>query len=838
MVIQPATFEFKKIKHDRDIWLAVGNSRFATDWKNKQLRWSDLLKRLSQPVVTPETYSEYMAMGKAEQDKVKDVGGFVAGTLEGGKRSARTVKTRSVLTFDLDEAPVGFWEDYSQLLDYAAAVYSTHKHRPDKPRLRLLVPMSREVTPDEYEAVARMLATDIGMKYLDQSTFQPSRLMYWPSHSTGADYIFDYCDAPLLDPDTVLARYPADWHDASLWPAAEGEERGRKRQAEKQQDPREKSGIVGAFCRTYTVTEAIDKFLSDVYSPTEHADRYTYTAGSTSGGLVIYSKDDEDVGLWAYSNHGTDPASGQLCNAFDLVRIHKFGTEDEDAAPHTPPTSLPSYRAMTAFCNADPETVDTIDTERRAKAREDFAEDEPESPSEPAERQKKKDSPGKWMHRLQRTDKGITASVYNCKLIFENDPALQGISYNELRQTVEIRGEPTPWGKDSGQWTDADDSELVTYISINYAEFPRQKITDQWARAAQRHRFNPVRDYLDDLPFWDGTKRLDTLLIDYLGAEDNIFTREATRKLLLAAIKRIYRPGCKFDSMLILSGPPNTGKSMLVQKLGGEYFSDNLTFEDMKDKTGAEKLQGYWLLEISEMKGMRKMDVESVKAFISRQEDIYRAAYARNTERRARQCVLFGTVNNVSGYLKDITGNRRFWPIECTGQGTLKAWEMDEETRQQIWAEAMEAYQAAKSNPSLILSDEAAAIAEEKQRDALEADDREDMVADYLETLLPEDWRDMDPQSRRTWLTDSFARDNNPGVKERTRVTNTEIWAECFGRDPASIQAKDSYDIARMLKRLGWVQVTQRLRSKQYKRAWSYYISPEASGKNTAEMFP
>lgn len=833
MVIQPLTFEYRSPKNDRKLWLATGNSRFATDWKNKQIKWSDLLKRLAQPVVTPESYTEYMAMGKAEQDKVKDVGGFVAGTLEGGRRSARTVKNRSVLTFDLDQAPVGFWEDYSQLLDYAAAVYSTHKHRLDKPRLRLLVPMSREVTPDEYEAVARMLATDIGMEYLDPSTFQPSRLMYWPSHSTGADYIFDYCDAPLLDPDTVLARYPGgEWHDASLWPAAEGEERNRKRQADKQQDPREKSGIIGAFCRTYTVPEAIDKFLSDVYAATEHADRYTYTAGSTSGGLVIYGD-----GLWAYSNHGTDPASGQLCNAFDLVRIHKFGTEDEDAAPHTPVTSLPSYRAMAAFCNADPETVDTIDTERRDKAREDFAEDEPESPSKPAERQKKKDSPSKWMHRLQRTEKGITASVYNCKLIFENDPALQGISYNELRQAVEIRGEPTPWGKDSGQWTDADDSELVTYISINYAEFPRQKITDQWARAAQRHRFNPVREYLDALPFWDGTKRLDTLLIDYLGAEDNVFTREATRKLLVAAVKRAYRPGCKFDSMLILSGPPNTGKSMLVQKLGGEYFSDNLTFEDMKDKTGAEKLQGYWILEISEMKGMRKMDVESIKAFISRQEDIYRAAYARNTERRPRQCILFGTVNNVSGYLKDITGNRRFWPIECAGTGTLKAWEMDEETRDQIWAEALEVYQAAKGNPSLILSDEAAAIAEEKQREALEADDREDMVADYLETLLPEDWRERSPQSRREWLTDDFAKTDHPGVIERTRVTNIEIWAECFGKDPASIQAKDSYDIARILKRLGWVQINQRLARRQYKRAWSYYISPEAT-ENGAEMFP
>ena len=111
------------------------------------------------------------------------------------------------------------------------------------------------------------------------------------------------------------------------------------------------------------------------------------------------------------------------------------------------------------------------------------------------------------------------------------------------------------------------------------------------------------------------------------------------------------------------------------------------------------------------------------------------------------------------------------------------------------------------------------------------------MVADYLETLLPEDWRERSPQSRREWLTDDFARADHPGVIERTRVTNIEIWAECFGKDPASIQAKDSYDIARILKRIGWVQVNQRLRSKQYKRARSYYISPEAP-ENDLEMFP
>ncbi len=222
-----------------------------------------------------------------------------------------------------------------------------------------------------------------------------------------------------------------------------------------------------------------------------------------------------------------------------------------------------------------------------------------------------------------------------------------------------MKGVPLPWERSGGPWRDSDDAQLVTYVATVYVEFSQQTIMDQKTITVARHAFHPVKEYLEGLEPWDGVPRVDTLLIDYLGAEDTVYTREATAKILTAAVRRIYEPGCKFDSMLVLSGPPNTGKSMLVARLGGSFFSDNLTFDDMKDKTAAEKLQGYWLLEVGEMKGMRKMDVDSIKAFISRQEDIYRAAYGHNTERHPRQCVIFGTVNDLFGYLKDVTGNRR-----------------------------------------------------------------------------------------------------------------------------------------------------------------------------------
>ena len=209
------------------------------------------------------------------------------------------------------------------------------------------------------------------------------------------------------------------------------------------------------------------------------------------------------------------------------------------------------------------------------------------------------------------------------------------------------------------------------------------------------------------------------------------------------------------------------------------------------------------------MKGMKKMDVESIKAFVSRQEDIYRAAYARNTERHPRQCVIFGTVNDLSGYLKDITGNRRFWPIEITGKSDRHPWDMTKEDRDQIWAEVMARYRDLGER-SLILTPEAEAIAVEKQTEAIEADDREGMVEEYLNRLLPDDWDDRDLEARLEYLTggDEYEPGGQRvvGTIQRAEVTNLEIWCECFREAAKRIQPRDSYQIAAILKRLGWVR--------------------------------
>ena len=767
------------LKYNPSLWISEGSSRFSTKWKNRQILWSVLLARLKNASMTQETQAEYMAMTKNQQDKIKDVGGFVGGTLSDGHRKSETVKTRSLVTFDLDFAPTDFVEQMILNAPYGWAIYSTHKHNPKKPRLRLIAPLDRAVDPDEYEAITRKMAEDIGMDYFDSTTFQPSRLMYWPSYSRDAEYVFEYNDGPAIKADEILAKYP-DWRDVSFWPLCKDEVRVKKTKADRQQDPLKKQGAVGVFCRTYDVPAAIATFLPDVYLKTEKDDRYTYAQGSTFGGLVIY-----DDGRFCYSNHGTDPAHGQDLNAFDLVRIHKFGGEDDDIEGAVPATRLPSYKSMTDMITHDKNCIKTYDEERRASAASDFDGEDAEDDD--------------WMQRLTRSKSlEIEKTINNLVLIFENDYNLRGLRFDELSGFVRIT-EPVPWKKELTEWKNADDGNLLIYLAQQYTTFRRQDIIDVMTKTALDRKYNPIKEYLQALPEWDGVPRVETIFIDYLGAEDNIYTREAAKRWLLAAVSRIYRPGCKFDYVPVLSGPPGIGKSTLAMKLGAEWFSDSLSLEDMKDKTAAEKIQGVWIMEIGELKGMRKTDVESVKSFVSRQVDNYRPSYGRAVESHPRTCVCIGT-SNADDYLRDVTGNRRFWPIPVSGISEKRPWDLTDEDVAQIWSEVMFYYEG-MGERSLLLPKEARALAEQQQLNALEYDERTGIVEAYLERKLPENWPAMDLSARRFWLEDNKV---DEGEVTREDVTIMEIWAECFRKMPTEKKRQDSDDIVRILMQLGW----------------------------------
>ena len=601
------------------IAVSTGNSRMDKKWNLTEMELEDFRERISKTQRTAETMEQYRKMKKSQQDDIKDVGGFVLGRLKGGRRKKDCVISRSALTLDMDYAVADIGDQLELFFSFQCYLYSTHKHTSEKPRLRLIIPLSHEVSPDEYMAVSRKITEEIGMELFDDTTYEPSRLMYWPSTSSDGEFIFREIKGELLKPEDVLALY-TDWKDVSSWPVSNRQRIIVQKSLKKQENPLEKRGIIGAFNRTFTIQQAIDAFIPDVYQPSEMAGRYDYIPADSSAGVVIY----DDV--FAYSHHATDPACGKLMNAFDVVRIHKFGNLDAKVTEEIETTKLPSFKAMQNFASENEAVRQTLSKEREESARLDFAEED-------------------WKMQLEYNRQGMVVNnLRNLLLILNNDEKLKSIVFNQLSDGMEIKGE-VPWNHPSKFWRDADDAQLISYIDLNYGNFSARNYDIAVSKVTDDRSYHPIKEFLAALPEWDEIPRVDTLLVDFLGAADNAYVRAVTRKTLVAAIARVMSPGCKFDTMLVLSGPQGKGKSTLIAKLCGEWFNDSLLLSDTKDKTAAEKLQGYWILEIGELAGLKKTDIETLRGFLSRQNDIYRAAFGRRATPHPRQCVFIGTTN-------------------------------------------------------------------------------------------------------------------------------------------------------------------------------------------------
>lgn len=337
------------MKNDKTIIISCAGNRREVVWRPQRMLWSEFIRKASQPVVSPETFQEYKAMSRGQQDDLKDVGGYVGGTLKDNRRRTGNVISRSLITLDADSIPAGGTNGILtrvSALGCAYTVYSTRKHESAAPRLRIVIPTDRDMTAEEYEPTACKLADLIGMGFFDPASFRVAQFMYWASRCSDGEWVFLYEDRPFLRVDGILGMY-ADWRNTAAWPEVPGIGKIIDRSARKQQDPREKDGVIGAFCRVYDVPAAIGTFLTDVYEDCGNG-RYTYREGSTAAGAVLY----ED-GRFLYSNHATDPAGQMLCNSYDLVRVHLFGHLDRDAKPDTPTPKLPSAQAMREYALQD-----------------------------------------------------------------------------------------------------------------------------------------------------------------------------------------------------------------------------------------------------------------------------------------------------------------------------------------------------------------------------------------------------------------------------------------------------------------------------------------------------
>lgn len=788
-------------KYDGKLSIATAKARWATKWANKETTWSALLEKLKDTHRTHETYKEYITGKKSYQDQIKDIGGFVGGYLNVGRRKSGSVNYRQLVTLDIDAGKGGEWEIFEMLYECAGCMYTTHKHSAETPRLRLVIPLDREVFADEYVPIARRIAGDLGINGFDVTTYQPERLMYWPSTAKDGEYLFQWQDGPWLSADDVLGRY-RDWRDSSTWPTGDSEHEAVRRGIKKQGDPLEKKGIVGAFCKTYGIEEVIEKYLGDVYEACDVDGRYTFKGGSTAAGLVLYEN------KFAFSHHGTDLCSGMLCNAFDLVRVHLYGAEDEDCKPETPGVKRPSFIKMAELAGADRGVRRMLGAERQAQIEEDFAGIVQEMGVEVIDV-----DDGKWMEDLE-IDSGnrYKSTIDNVVLILDNDVRLKRLfRYDEFLARFMIVGTP-PWrggARGGGPFTDADAACLRHYLEKAYKISGRLVIADGLEAHLKSRAVHPVREYLSGLE-WDGQARLDTLLVDYLGAEDTEYIRAVTRKTFAAGVARIFRPGCKFDNMLVLVGEQGCGKSTLVSRMGRRWFSD--TFTGVHGKEAYEQIQGVWIMEMAELAGLRRADQETIKHFIGKTEDIYRPAYGHYTAICPRQCIFIGTTNEV-GFLRDHTGNRRYWPVECDPEAAaFSVWdELMENEVGQLWAEAKHYYEKGEL---LHLSVEMEKQAKVIQKAHKEVDERTAEVINFLNIHIPENWDDLEFTEKRYYLNNTEAQ---VGKNVRNTICILELWKECFDGKTKDLTRIQSIDLGNIMRNLeGWEQIKQSKRFKHY----------------------
>lgn len=721
-----------------------GNLGFV---KNRESSWRALKDKLRTPGVDSDiTFAQYMKLpkeGPGGQDDRKARPGFlVGGPCHDGKRNLQSMQYRWLICLDIDEATPEQMEHLdnglSEVFRWEFFAHTTRKHTALKPRWRMIFPLKRKVNFEEFNAVARIIASQVfddpvgSMDAVDDVSFRLAQVMFLPSVSRDQELEVIDNEGALLDPDSVLGDFAGDWTDFTQLPYSET--RGAKGPTDpnaRAEDPREKEGHIGAWCRTYTVEDVIADHLSDIYEPGDASGsltRYSFIAGSTSNGAIVY-----DDGLFLYSNHGTDPAAERSVNAFDLVRIHLFGHLDEGKRADTTPSNLPSFKEMVKLVETDEKAMQELAQSRYATAEmfddlddEDDAEDyEPDKKAKAYEPDIDPDYPitaasfedlgdedddldrmldGKetdseaeepkqahnWVADLIVDKFDIAKPVYhNVVTILVNDPRVAPcIALNEFTREV-VRVKPFREGKknklglvrrmvrnktDGDLWSNADYGNCMKLLStpkrLGGYEFDvgRDKLRDALGFVAEQNAFHPVRDQLErfERTWQRSDKGTDAvgMILGYLDLEDNAYHREAWRAFLVASVARVYEPGAKFDCVPILAGAQGARKSTFIRVLALGRFKELSSDFDNPGRM-IESMKGGWICEAGELSGFRKAEVETIKKFFSATEDQFRLAYQISAENHLRQCTFVGSTNQDT-YLKDPTGNRRFWPMKLS----------------------------------------------------------------------------------------------------------------------------------------------------------------------------
>lgn len=717
-------------------------------WTEGAITWNELADRLSEP-------SDH-----------KDCGGYVLGRLRGAVRRKTSIVDRNTVTLDADSDPnLQAILDALDTLGYAAIVHSTYGSAPDGLRLRILIPLSRPVAPDEYHAIASGMLDLLGPEAFDPTCVQPERFMYWSSAQDPSWFVFHRLDGDPVDVEEALR----DWDpDLSNLPAPTA----RKR------DPLELGGVMGAFNRAFDFDAAITEF--DLPYTRISNGRWQLLGARAIAGL------NQIADGFVFSHHVTDPAHGRTCSAFDLVRIHRYGHLDEGAPADTPINRLPSHVAMEEEMRQHPRIMGEV-------LGDDFSDLEE----------------GVGWHADLEYDRQmrLKPTVKNWDVLRDNDPALKCIFYNEMTLSVETSGD-LPWRKlEPGRetFTSVDTAELAQHIERAYrmAAPSRSRVDEAVQTAAHRRRRNPVAEWLSGL-VWDGVERVETCLP---GVRVTDHTRTVARKCLVAAVARILDPGCKWDHTLILFGDEGLGKTYWIQSMSRGYSA---SLGRIGDKDTLIAMQRSWIMVSDEGHSLAKSDVDAQKEFLTRTEDVFRMPYDREAVPHPRHCVIWGSTNDKI-FLRRMEGNRRFLIVHCEKKVDFDL--LTDEYINQVWAEALHYY---RQGEKLFLSDAQSATARAARDEFTEEDTMSGIIQNYLDTPVPMDWDDKSPEARAMWLDDE-ANNFEKGEVLQNRVCSIQLWVEALHRRKGDHRRVDLLEISKVMHEMpGWRALPGRHRMKHY----------------------
>jgi predicted P-loop ATPase len=814
-------------------------NRYAKTGVIQELSFETMFNAFQKNAIrTKETMEEYKKGDRDFKLKCKDKGGFIAGTSDGNTRDALSITSRNMITLDMDYCPTNVLDiirekqDVKKELNFRFLVYSTHSHTPQEPRYRIIVPLTEVISVEKYEPIARAIAGIIGMEYFDATTFQINRIMYFPSVSLDGEYVceaFGMDEWNDLNPNDMLDRY-MDFHNIAEFQKPlyiEGLKVEKIKDGKAKDSRKTKYRIVNAYNTEYSIKEAIDAFLKEEYEKAGD-DRYTYKKGESKGGLVILNEQ------YAYSHHGTDPAQGRLLNAFDIVRIHKFGKQDEkktDQEEYDTYDKNTSYTAMVDYIRGNLPNVmrHMPEIEKLKKNEREFTSNQPETEENSVEA-------GDWKLTLDYTgsekDRHPKSNARNIKIIFENDEYFKDLFYQDTLKDA-ICFDRTPlWNKEKSKGdlvTDDDDSQIRVYLNTIYQIAGKDLIYDSVVHQASKVRRHPIKTFFANLPDWDGTPRIETILCKLYDIEENAYYKEASKSWWTGIVQRVMKPGSKFDMMVIICGEQGIGKSQFGKSIATLEWKGNMTQIDNQpnfygddelpfDKKDAyEQLGGIMVYELPEFeKYYKKSDTSTIKSFLSKTSDKYRKSYGRRVSEYRRQCVFIATTNDMRP-LRDRTGNRRFLPFYSRlPRNTSRLYNpsyWNEDIRNQCFAEAIHYFEEG-FNPMSSFSDDAKKIWDELNEKATVENDSMPIVEMYINNKFPTSYFRMQFGDMKRYYNEAVDKDfagNTIFRQPREEFSVKEIYCIAFNREIAhtpDFLMREQIESA--LDKLGFIKQTYR----------------------------